>query len=100
MSQSHDTVLAILFEAVDATNLQLPASRRLAASPELALVGPASGVDSLTLVSFVVEAEDRLNAAFGTDLLLGDMIGLPPQENPFRSLDRLADALAARVATT
>lgn len=94
---TRDTVVAILHDAIEATNQQLPAAQRLQPSPALALVGPGSSVDSLTLISLVVETEERLQASFGTEILLGDMIGLPQEENPFRSLDALADALASRI---
>ncbi|MBJ6984064.1 hypothetical protein [Luteimonas sp. MC1750] len=94
---TRDTVLAVLRQSIDAINAQLPAARRLGTSPDQALVGAGSGVESLTLMGLVVDIEDRLMDAFDLELPLADMLGLPLEHNPFRSLDALASELAGRV---
>ncbi|MEN1927870.1 hypothetical protein WCE37_02515 [Luteimonas sp. MJ250] len=95
---TRDAVVAILGQAIDTMNAQLPPARKLEKSPAFALVGTGSTVESLTLMGLVVDIEDRLMDAFGFELPLADMIGLPLEQNPFRSLDALADALAEGVA--
>ncbi|MEN1939582.1 hypothetical protein WCE41_03280 [Luteimonas sp. MJ246] len=94
---TRDSVAAILDQAIDAMNAQLPPARTLEKSPAFALVGSGSKVESLTLMGLVVDIEDRLMDAFGVELPLADMIGLPLEQNPFRSLAALADALAEGV---
>jgi acyl carrier protein len=94
-----NAIVASLHRVIDTINEQLPKAKKLGKSPDLVLVGPGSTVDSLTQMNLVVETEGRFADDFGVDLALADAIGLPPAQNPFRTLDTLADDLAVRVAT-
>jgi acyl carrier protein len=87
-------ILAMLYRVIDAINLQRTKARRLEKSPELPLVGPGSTLDSLMLMNLIVETESRLLDDFGLEVSLADLVGLPRDENPFRTLGALADYLA------
>ena len=93
-------VIASLYAVIDVLNEQLPKDRKLEKSPELALVGPDSAIDSLMLINLVVETEGRIAEKFGCEVMLVDLLGLPPQNNPFRTLGTLADDLVMRLAAT
>ena len=90
---SREAVLQALFEAVDAVNAQLPRGRRLSRSAETALLGDASPLDSLGLVSLIVAAEEKVEEAFGVSLTLVDEAARPAGESPFQTLSTLADHL-------
>jgi D-alanine--poly(phosphoribitol) ligase subunit 2 len=87
-------VLTMLYRVIDALNLQRTKTRKLEKSPELLLVGPGSSLDSLMLMNLIVETESRLLDDFGLEVSLADLIGLPQDQNPFRTLGALADYLA------
>jgi hypothetical protein len=91
-------IVAALHRVVDAVNAQLPKGRRLAKAPETVLVGPGGTLDSLMLMNLVVETEGRMQEDFGLQVGLADVIGLPAEENPFRTLGTLTDHLAALAA--
>ena len=50
------------------------------------------------LMNLVVETEARMADDFGLEVALADLLGLPLEENPLRTLGALADDLAARAA--
>lgn len=92
-----DAIVDLLHRAIDSINAQLPDSRKLEKSPEFPLVGPDSTVESLTLMSFIVDAEERIHDEIGVELVLADGIGLPLERNPFRTLDSLVNDIATRL---
>lgn len=95
----HSDIVASLYAVIDMLNEQLPKGRKLEKSPGLVLVGPDSAVDSLTLINLVVETEGRLFEDFGCEVTLVDLVALPLERNPFRTLGALTDDLVMRVAT-
>lgn len=94
---TRDSIVDLLHRAIDAVNAQLPSARKLAKSPDFPLVGPDSTVESLTLMSLIVDAEERIHDETGVELMLADGIGLPLEHNPFRTLDSLASDIATRL---
>lgn len=92
-----DAVTRLIDQAIAAMNAQLPAPRRLPDTPALAFVGEGCGVESLTLMGLIVDIEERVMDAFGTELALADLLGLPLDSNPFRSRAALEDAIAGMV---
>lgn len=94
----HSDIVASLYTVIDVLNEQLPKGSKLEKSPELVLVGPDSAVDSFTLINLVVETEARISEDFGLEVTLVDLVGLPMEHNPFRTLGSLADDLVKRVA--
>jgi hypothetical protein len=97
VTASREAVLKALLEAVDAVNAQLPRARRLARSPETALLGDTSTLDSLGLVSLIVAAEEKVEEAFGVSLTLVDEAARPAEESPFLTLATLAEHLQGRL---
>jgi hypothetical protein len=86
-----EKITEALYAAIDDVNRERPSDRQLSKSPETALYGSASDLDSLGLVNFVVAAEQRILAAFGKTLVLADDRALAQEPSPFRSVGALAD---------
>jgi len=59
-------------------------------SGDTALFGPASGLDSMSLLTLVVAVEESVNQKFGTSISLTDERALMQDENPFRTVNTLA----------
>ncbi len=93
---SSERALAIVYDAVDVVNRQLPASRRLRKSPDTVLVGIGGVLDSLGVVNFVLALEERAaREGAAVTLLQEDMLG---EESPLRTVARVAQYLAERTA--
>jgi hypothetical protein len=85
-----DQALRLVYDAIDAVNPQLPASRRLAKAPETVIVGPSGVLDSLGIINFLLALEERASdAAGGAVQLLDDPSTLMDQER-FRTVGALA----------
>jgi acyl carrier protein len=67
-------------------------------SEETRLYGPAGLLDSLRLVSLVLDLEQELNDRFATELTLADSRAMSQQRSPFRSIGNLADYIAGMLA--
>ena len=80
-----------IFSAIDDVNELLLPSQRLAKSPETALMGNESALDSLGLVNLIVATERRVEATFGVSLVLVDQESMSLKESPFRTISALVD---------
>ena len=77
-------VLEALLQAIDEVNSILPNSQKLERAATLALHGPSSQLESITLINLLVAAEEKLSASLG-------------QSPPLTTL--IADVDPARYAT-
>jgi acyl carrier protein len=78
-----------VYEAIDAVNPQLPASRRLIKSTETVIVGPSGSLDSLGIVNFVLALEERVGDVLGAPVQLLDETALIDEQGSFRTVDTL-----------
>lgn len=63
----------------------------MALGEETRLIGQGAILDSLGLVSLIVEVEQRLSDELGVDLILADERAMSQKRSPFRSIGALAD---------
>jgi hypothetical protein len=89
-----ENILAAIYRAVDWTNDELPADRRLIKAPETRLLGPQSVLNSIDLVRLIIAIEREIEDAFGVALTLADERALSMKTSPFRSFQSLADYIA------
>lgn len=89
--QEKESVVQVIFEAVEEINRQLPERERLPKALDAVLFGSAGKLDSLSLVHLIVAIEQRISEAFGVPVTLADERALSQQASPFRSLGTLAD---------
>ncbi|WNC88091.1 hypothetical protein RI103_10030 [Paraburkholderia sp. FT54] len=61
------------------------------------LYGPDGQIDSLTLVSVIVDIEDQIRLQFGMEVCLADLTVLPKGEAPFATVASLARYVARRL---
>lgn len=87
----HDRIVECLYRAIDDVNRERPGEPPLEKSPEAALYGSSSELDSLGLINFIVAAEQKVEAEFGTSLVLADDRALSQDPSPFRTVGALAD---------
>lgn len=87
---TRDEVLEVLREAVEASNA-MRGEKPLPFAPETPLFGQGSPLDSLDLVTLLVEVEGLLADRFGLEESLSDERAMSQQRSPFRTIGTLAD---------
>jgi len=89
--------LRMIYSAIDAVNRPLPASARLSQSPDTVIVGPASQLDSLGLINFVVACEQAIEDQAGVGISLTEENLIADAEGPLRSVESLAAYIASQL---
>ena len=62
------------------------------------LAGKSALLDSLQLVSFIVDVESEVNAAFGSGIALADEKAMSREKSPFRSVETLVEYVTELLA--
>ena len=87
-----EKVIDTIYVAIEELNNQLVSSMNaLGKTPETLLFGRGAELDSLTLVSLVVEVEQTIQDYFGVTLTLANEQALSRKNSPFRTVSTLAD---------
>jgi hypothetical protein len=94
---NRDDVVRDVYAAVQSVNELRPPSEPLACAEETILFGPGGGLDSLGLVSMILEVEEAVNRRYGTNLVLADEHAMGRKRNPFRDVRSLADYIMDRL---
>lgn len=84
-----DQVEALILAAVGNLNDELPDDRKIDVSPSTVLFGVDSDIDSLSLVSIVVDLEAALYDKLGLDIALADERAMDREVLPFTSVQTL-----------
>lgn len=88
---NQDAILALVLETVRAYRLALSADRETTIEADSSLFGPEGALDSIGLVSVVIELEQKLSDASGQDVSLMNDRAMSRSHNPFRTPRALAD---------
>lgn len=78
-----------IYKAVDAFNEQSGKNHQLNKSPTTILFGRGGQLDSLALVSFIIEVEEKINEELGVSIALADERALSQKNSPFSTLQKL-----------
>ncbi len=95
---------AAIYSAIDQVNQHLPLEMTLSKSPDQALMGSGSKLDSIGLVNLIVAVEQNLQDALGVPLSLANERAFSLTHSPFRDVQSLAryiqELINERRATT
>lgn len=89
--EKSERILQAIYRAVDAINEERPRGRALEKSPQTTLFGKGGQLDSLGLVSFIVEVEQQVEEELGVSITLADERAMSRQRSPFLTIQSLAD---------
>lgn len=89
---NRDAILSIVLRVVEQANLARVNSQRLEVSPTAPLFGPPSPLDSLGLVSLLIDIEEAFEGA-GHPVTLSDERALSQTRSPFRDIPALVSYL-------
>ena len=80
-----------IYKAVDAFNEQSAKNHQLKKSPTTILFGKGGQLDSLALVSFIIEVEEKILDELGVAITLADERALSQKNSPFLTLQTLTE---------
>jgi len=83
-------VINSIYTAIDEFNMVAEEPKRLDKSPDTILFGEEGRLDSLGLVSLIMEIEGQIQVDFDTTITLADERAMSRLNSPFRSVDSLA----------
>lgn len=86
-----DEASNIVRQALETLNSELPEGERITITPDVRLFGSDSTIDSLSLVSVIVDVESEVSEAVGRPVSLSDDRALARDPSPFSTPDTLAD---------
>ncbi len=95
-----DRILEIVFEGIDEINLQRKPAERLQKSETTALFGEGSQLDSLGLVNFAAQVEQRIETEFDRSISIIEQLAGDSGENPLRNIGTLVVYLEKVLSTS
>lgn len=84
-----DKINSIIVETLKELNEELELEELNVISQKTRLYGSSSALDSLSLVSFITDLEERISDEFDKDLVLADEKAMSAKTSPFRSVETL-----------
>jgi hypothetical protein len=93
-----DVVVLEIYHAIDRINELRGSDDRIACAEDTILYGPDGALDSLGLVSLILDVEQAVNDQSGTNLVLADARAMALRHNPFRDVRSLADHVMSRLS--
>jgi acyl carrier protein len=89
----NERVEKIVFDVIDETNEELSDSEKIGTSVDTILFGENGALDSIGLVNFIVEVEQKIGEVFETSVLIADEKAVSQKNSPFRTIGTLVDYL-------
>lgn len=94
---TRDSILQMLYSAVDELNQMLPPGERLEKDESAPLAGESGSLDSAGLINLIVLTEQRTADVSGAALVLTDDETLSSVDQIFATLGKLADHIHRRL---
>jgi acyl carrier protein len=90
------TIKEVVLQALRNANLARPLDEQLAVADDAVIFGAGSLLDSMGLVSLLIDIEDALRAQ-GVEVSLSDDRAMSQTRSPFRSVPRLVEFISSLV---
>ena len=88
----------IIYPAIDEFNSTLPPQQQLIKSTDTVLFGHGATIDSIQMVSLIIEAEELLQDLVDEDMKLVTEESLARQDSPFKNIANLASYIEELIA--
>lgn len=95
MRLNRHEILALVLDALGAVSESRPTGEQFVPEPETPLLGQGAVLNSLELVTFVLEVETQLGEQFGIQVTLADERAFSQMRSPFRRPSALAEYIVA-----
>lgn len=83
-----------VYRAVDELNKQLPKGVAVNKSPDAVLYGKTGKLESIDVVTLIMEVEDQIKEEFGTAITIADDRAMSRENSPFLTVGSLTDYVA------
>ncbi len=87
----------VIAEAIDELNELKPEKEQVSCSPEMALYGKDSPLDSVDLVNVLLAIEEKLEDEFDLTFTIANEKAMSMRNSPFRTVATLSDYLATEL---
>ena len=88
---NYDTILEAVYRAVDELNKQLPKGVQVEKSLDSPLYGKGGRLESIDVVTLIMEVEDQIRNEFDTAITIADDRAMSQQNSPFLTIRTLTD---------
>ena len=89
-----ERVVKAIYGAVEELNKQLPKGVHVEKSLDAPLYGKSSKLESIDLVGFIIEVEDKIKEEFGVPITIADEKAMSQHHSPFLTLGTLSEYVA------
>lgn len=89
MTDKND-IIEIVYQALESLNAELEPEKRISLALETGLFGADASLDSLSLVSVIVDVEGLVQDRYGRSISLADDRAMSQMVSPFSTVDTLA----------
>ena len=96
MTITSEQAETLIRDAIEALNEELPEGERVTAKPSTVLFGIGAEIDSLSLVSLVVDIETTLSEQYDLDIALADEEATARAVLPFSTVQALQEYILER----
>jgi acyl carrier protein len=86
----NNSIMSIIFNALEALNDERAEGEKIAVGPETPMFGADAAIDSLSLVSVIVDVETAVSDALGHAISLTDDKAISQAQSPFTNPKALA----------
>ena len=98
MNTTKSTVIEIIYRALNSLNAELSEDKRVTLARDTRLFGPQASLDSLSLVSVIVDVESGIADELGKSVSLTDDKAMSQPVSPFSDVETLADYIVSQLA--
>ena len=91
-------VVDIIFNALRSLNIERAESEQIAIANDTKLFGPDASLDSLSLVSVIVDVESGIGDRYAKSISLTDDEAMSQAVSPFSTVNTLADYIVKQLA--
>jgi acyl carrier protein len=89
-----ERILQAVYRAVDELNKQLPKGVAVNKSPDAVLYGKTGKLESIDVVTLIMEVEDQIKAEIGQSITIADDRAMSRENSPFLTVGSLTDYVA------
>lgn len=95
---SKEEVLALIYQAMESLNEEFPDDQQIPLAPDTKLFGADATIDSLSLVSVIIDVESSASDALGFPVVLTDDRAINEAVSPFTDPDALSNYILTLAA--
>ena len=96
----HKSVFSVVESAIKDLNEELLYASLENVAEQTPVYGGPDSIDSLSLVSLVVDLESRVAEEFGTNVVLSDEKAMSARNSPYSTAGSLTDFIVERIETS